>query len=205
MRPHLPLFVIATIAGIVACRSSRTEAHHNPQNVVPFGIVLNSVENGARIYCPIRLLPLSHPESQGHDFPNPPRWHTSEADALIVLGHRSGLGLAATVRRYPRPSTDDWPFTDFAPPEVESLELAPVVEVGCVCEVIPGLRAAAFKNRELICFLVDTRGWTLEERGMSRETTMGLDLNRAEFLDGIAQVARSAPENGVSVVVFTAK
>ena len=132
-------------------------------------------------------------------------WHTSEADSLIVLGQRAGLGLAATVRRYPRPTTEDWPFTEFAPPTAQDLETAPVIRVSEPCTEIPGLRVAAFNSRDLICFVVDTRGWTLEERGMSRATTLGLDLTRAEFLDGIAEVAHSAPDVGTALVVFAPK
>jgi hypothetical protein len=34
--------------------------------IIPFGIFLGSVEEGARIFTPVRLLPFEHPESKGH-------------------------------------------------------------------------------------------------------------------------------------------
>lgn len=189
----------------LGCASTTTEnsaTGADPEGVTPFGVVLNAVERGARIYCPILLLPFEHPDSLGHEFPNPPRWHASEADTLVVLGERAGLGLGATVRRYPRPVGDDWPYPEFLPPSPERIAAAEVLSFARERAPIPGLRAVAFEDRTLIAFLIDTRGMTLEERGMTRATSMGLDLTRGELLAGMEEVAGWVPTTGCQVVVF---
>jgi hypothetical protein len=54
----------------------------------------------------------------------------------------------------------------------------------------------------LILFLVDTRGLTLEERGMAKPTAMGLDIDRAEFLAAVDRAIRTGTGAGLGVVVY---
>jgi hypothetical protein len=62
------------------------------------------------------------------------------------------------------------------------------------------MRAVAYRAGEPLAFLLDTRFLTLEQRGMSRPTTMGLDLTRAQLLERLRADAPAA--DGIVVVLF---
>ena len=95
-------------------------------------------------------------------------------------------------------------YPDFAPPPIEAVRAAEVIEVAAVCAPIPGLRAVAYQNRQPLSFIVDTRGMSLESRGMQRPTTSGLDITRERFLAGLTAFAQHAPEQGVWILVTNA-
>jgi len=189
-------------AAAPATGSAATSAHASgPQEPsVPIGLFIASIEEGARIFTPVRLLPFEHPDAFGHEFPNALVLHRSELDLLVDLGHRVGLGLATTLERYPRPPVDEWPYPELEPPPAIGPSAREVAADGP--PPLPGLRAACFRDGRLIAFIVDTRGMTLGERGMSRPTSMGLDLTRAEFLEALGRVADRWAPAGEVVVTF---
>jgi hypothetical protein len=43
---------------------------------------------------------------------------------------------------------------------------------------------------------------TLAERSMTRPTTMGLDISRADFLKALDAASLMCPEKGASILVF---
>lgn len=72
-----------------------TVAHASPpaseDGTLPFvtvGLFMGQIEEAARIFTPVRMLPVSHAESGGHSFPTVQRFHRSEAQLLENL--RSG-------------------------------------------------------------------------------------------------------------------
>ena len=172
------------------------------QQIVPVGLFIGSIEEGARIFTPIRLLPFEHPDSEGHEFPNVLQLHQSEYDALVWLGEQIGLKLAATLQRYPGPPAQEWWYEAFDEVPAEAIKTAQVHRKPGNASPIPGLKAVVFYEGQAICFIVDTRGLTLEERGMERPTTMGLDLTRAQFLAGLAEAGEAFSAEKTSVVVF---
>lgn len=145
------------------------------------GIFLGSIEEGARIFTPIRLLPFEHPEAEGHEFPNALVLHRSEYEVITDLGGEIGLSLGVTLQRYPRLPIDAWSYEGFERIPASTLAGA-AVAASPEPPPLPGLRAAVFHRGAPVVFIVDTRGVSLEARGMSRPTAMGLDLSRAEFL-----------------------
>ncbi len=184
-----------TLAAVVAVAES-------PQPLT-FGIYLADVEEGARIFGPIEFLPFEHPVASGHQFPNPARFHTSQVETLVHLGRGIGLELATTLQRYPDPPTAEWPYPAFAPPDVAAIEAAPIRRAESDAP-IPGLRVVVFDDGFPQSFILDTRGMSLRERGMQRATSMGLDLSRAAFLEGLREAGRLVPEKGTWVLVFPA-
>jgi hypothetical protein len=173
-----------------------------PPQIAPIGLFIASIEEGARIFTPARLLPFEHPDAEGHQFPTALQLHRSEYDALVWLGEQVGLRLSATLQRYPKAPADDWWIEGFDEIPVGEIRAAPVVRLPRSEAPIPGLRAVAIHEGRAICFIVDTRGLSLEERGMDRPATMGLDMTRAEFLAGLDQVARTYAADDTRVVVF---
>ena len=167
---------------------------------LPFGIFIGSIEEGARIFTPTRLLPLAHPEALGHDFPTTLVHHEAEAETLVLLGEHVGLHLRSTLQRYPRMPVDHWPYPEFSPPPVAQVRAAVVVALDTSCSPLPGLRVAAFQDRQPLSFIVDTRGMSLGERGMSRATSAGLDMSRQEFTDALAALAEHVPERGMAIL-----
>ena len=170
--------------------------------IVPVGIFLGKIEEGARIFTPARLLPFDHPEALGHEFPTVLQLHQTEYEVLVWLGEQAGMKLATTLQRYPEPPTDEWWYQDFAELPVSEIKPADLYHFKKSDRPIPGLSAAANIDGEPVAFIVDTRDVTLEERNMQRATAMGLDLSRAEFLSGLHKAARMAGANGTMVVVF---
>lgn len=173
---------------------------------LPIGLFLGRIEEGARIFTPVRLLPFEHPEALGHEFPTVLQLHAHEFPALLWLGHRAGLRLRATLQRYPTEPSADWPYPDFSPPpDTTALGPAPVERRDPTEAPLPGLLAVLYHDRHPVLFLVDTRALTLEQRNMRAPTTMGLDLTRAEFLAALERARHLAPADGFGAVLFSGR
>jgi hypothetical protein len=167
------------------------------------GLFFGRIEEGARIFTPARLLPFDHPESLGHQFPTLLQLHATEFPALLWLGQQTGLQLRATLQRYPTEPSSEWPYPDFAPPpDTTRLRNVAIERRGPGDSPLPGLRAVLYHDRHPVLFLVDTRSLSLAQRGMTMSTTMGLDLNRAEFLAALARASQFAAAEGLVAVVF---
>ena len=159
----------------------------------PIGLFFGSIEEGARVFTPVRLLPAGHPEALGHDFPTVQQLHGPEFSVLLWLGARVGLRLWPTLERYPTEPARDWPYHDFRPPpDTVDLQHTRIVRRPSAVAPIPGLRAALFDGRQLVAFIVDTRGLTLADRHMTRATAMGLEINRSQFLRAMNSVVADA-------------
>lgn len=169
---------------------------------ITFGIFIGKIEEGARIFTPVRLLPYEHPEAGGHDFPTAKRFHQKEYEVLVLLGEKVGLKLKATLQRYPTAPVAEWWYPEFLIPPVEEVKSAEVKIVNSRKSPIPGLRVVAFKEGFPLCFIVDTRGLSLEERRMKWATTSGLDITRQQFLQGLAEISSWFPPDGSWIVVF---
>ena len=153
--------------------------------VVPVGIFIGSIEEGARIFTPVRLLPFEHPESLGHQFPTVLQLHGTELPVLLWLGQEAGYKLWPTLTRYPAQPSPDWPYKEFAQPDTTNLRLVQCIRQPASTSPLKGLRAVLFQRYKPVAFIVDTRGLTLKERGMERATSMGLDISRADFLKAL--------------------
>ncbi len=173
-----------------------------PPAYVTTGLFIASIEEGGRIFTPVRFLPDTHPEAAGHQFPTVLRLHRGEDHLLVLLGRHAGLLLGATLQRYPAQPDTEWPYAPFvAPPAGAFDSVAPIVRPSREAP-LPGLRAVACLDRFPLAFIVDTRGLTLAERHMTAPTTMGLDVTRAQFLDALARAAATAPAAGAAIVVY---
>jgi hypothetical protein len=173
------------------------------QRYLTTGLFIASIEEGARIFTPVRLLPFDHPESLGHQFPTAQQLHNGEDQVLLIIGQAAGLGLGATLERYPTQPDTLWPYAPFSPPPTAEIRAAPVISEPAGDAPLPGLRALALVDRFPIAFIVDTRGLSLADRHMDRPTSMGLDVTRAEFLAALARAARAAPTTGAAVLVYS--
>jgi hypothetical protein len=182
--------------------TARSATGQEPKLFLTFGIFIGSIEEGARIFTPTRLLPFAHEEALGHEFPTTLVHHVSEFETLLILGEHIGLKLWPTLQRYPREPIGEWRYPDFAPPPSDQIRTAQVIRVGPECSTIPGLRVVAYRDRQALSFIVDTRGLSLAERHMERATAMGLDMSRAQFLDGLGKVARAVPATGLWIAVI---
>lgn len=169
---------------------------------VPVGLFIASIEEGARIFTPVRLLPFGHPEALTHQFPTVLQLHAGEFDLLVLLGRQAGYGLWATLERYPTQPDSSWPYAGFQKPPADSFRTAAVVRRPASDSPLPGLRAVALLDRAPLAFIVDTRSLTLAQRGMKQATTMGLDITRAQFLDALNRAAAETPSIGPAIVVF---
>jgi hypothetical protein len=94
-----------------------------------------------------------------------------------------------------------WPYPEFPPPPLECIRNSDV-EYAASEAVLPGLRALAVMDGRPLVFIVDTRGLTLQQRGMERATSMGLDLNRAQFLERVAASLPPGSDKGCHIVVY---
>lgn len=169
----------------------------------PVGVFLGRIEEGARIFTPVRLLPFGHPEAEGHQFPNALQLFGSEYEAIVWLGRQAGYDLRTTLQRYPREPSADWPYPEFAqPPDTSTLRMLPLVRRPKADAPLKGLRAVLLIQRDPVCFIVDTRNLTLAERGMTRPSSMGLDLQRSEFLSATGRAAAFLSGRDTAVVVF---
>ncbi|HNU01296.1 MAG TPA: hypothetical protein PKM55_11470 [Acidobacteriota bacterium] len=195
--------MLVTTMLLVGCLAGSGIGRAEGRPFLPVGVFIAPIEEGARIFTPVRLLPFDHPEAAGHEFPNALQLHGTEFDALVLLGRHAGLGLAATLQRYPRQPDAAWPYPGFDQPPLEALRNAAVVRRPMAEAPLPGLRAAGFCGRQLVGFIVDTRGLSLSARGMERPTAMGLDLDRAAFLEAVRRAADAAPAAAAaSIVVY---
>jgi hypothetical protein len=193
--------VAATSLGLVASPALGQDRLH-PLPFLTVGLYFASIEEGARIFGPVRLLPFDHPEASGHEFPNPPQLHGSEYDVLVLLGEHSGLRLQATLQRYPQRPDPTWPYREFAQPPLEALRKAPVVRRPSSMAPLAGLRVIAFYRHTPVAFIVDTRGVSLAARGMTRPTTMGLDMTRAAFLAAVQRADHDLTGAEATIVVY---
>ncbi|HEX6252118.1 MAG TPA: hypothetical protein VFZ56_11845 [Gemmatimonadaceae bacterium] len=172
-----------------------------PAEPLVFGVFIASIEEGARVFTPTRLLPFEHADAFNHEFPTALVNHTTEVDAIVHLGELAGLRLRTTLLRYPRPPVEEWPYPEFAPPPLECIRAADVERAGSRA-VLPGLRALVVRDGKPLVFIVDTRGLTLEQRGMQRVTSMGLDLTRAQFLERLAASIPAGRDSGCRIVIY---
>lgn len=166
------------------------------------GLFIASIEEGGRIFTPVRFLPFEHPEALGHQFPTVLQLHAGELELLLHLGRASGYRLDATLQRYPTSPDSTWPYTGFTPVPPDSIRNATATHLAASVAPIPGLRAVAVLDGRPVGFLVDTRGLSLAARHMEHATTMGLDLTRQQFLDGLNEAATLAPSRGATFLVF---
>ncbi len=201
---RLGLIAAFAIAHLAAPGLSEAQSQAG-RRYAPIGLFIGAIEEGARIFTPARLLPREHPEALGHDFPTVQQLHATEYPLLLWLGERVGLRLGPTLQRYPAEPDSLWPYQGLeAPPDTAALRDAPVRRRPRREAPIPGLRASVYDGAELVAFIVDTRGLSLEERGMTRPTSMGLDVTRREFLERV-ETASSALDRGFSVVLWDGK
>ncbi len=191
---------IALLLTYLAVYPIQAQETHKP--IVPVGIFLGKIEEGTRIFTPIRLLPFEDPESEGHQFPNALQLYGTELDVLLWLGHQSGYELKATLTRYPSEPSPSWPYKEFSQPDTTHLRDAPCIRRPAADAPLKGLRAVLFIDNEPVGFIVDTRTLTLEERGMKRATSMGLDITRAEFLQALDKTRKFIDSQTTAVVIF---
>jgi hypothetical protein len=192
-----------SIAALTAAplRAQGVPAPNGGATYLTIGLFIGAIEEGARIFTPVRLLPRAHPEAMGHDFPTVLQFHRGEVPLLTLLGSRAGLLLAATLQRYPQQPDTAWPYSGFRPPPVDLFEGAPV-RTTAEGAPLPGLRAVAYLDGSPLAFIVDTRGLTLAERGMGRATSAGLDVTRAQLLTSLRAAAARGPAAGPWMLVF---
>lgn len=157
---------------------------------LPIGIYLGSPEEGARVLTAVRLYPETHPDALGHEYPTAFGFRRSEVELLVRMGRLVGLDLYATLMRHPSPPEEEWGFDGFSPPppallQAESIEAGPTP--------VPGVRVVAYVDGEPLAYLVDTRGLSLEERGMERATSSGLDIPRTAFVSALEAAGRQLP------------
>jgi hypothetical protein len=173
-----------------------------PPSYLPTGLFIGAIEEGARIFTPVRLLPFDHPESMNHQFPTVQQLHGGEDQVLLAIGRAAGLRLGPTLQRYPTEPDSLWPYAPFQRPPVAAIQAAPVTTRGPDESPLPGLRAVAYVDRVAVGFIVDTRGLSLAARHMRQATTMGLDVSRAEFLAALTAASQLVPEHGAAILVF---
>jgi len=196
----------AMLGAAVALLPAAAPAHGQVEAAKPYapvGLFLGAVEEGARIFTPVRLLPPAHPEGLGHEFPTVLQLHDGEFPMLLWLGEQVGLRLWPTLQRYPTEPASTWPYAELRmPPDTAALRRARVSHRARADAPLPGLRVVLYDGRDLVAFIVDTRGLGLAERGMSRPTSMGLDIPRAEFLRRVTTTAPPAGSTGLVAVLW---
>jgi hypothetical protein len=191
------------LIGIIVATSGLDAQPSTPARkpYVTCGIFIGKIEEGARVFTPVRLLPFDHPEALGHQFPTALELHRSEYEIQLILGRHIGLGLQATLQRYPMQPIERWKFTDFDVPPAEQVRIADTLMFDASASEIPGLRAIAFKDRFPLSFIVDTRQLTLAQRGMKQSTSMGLDIDRSQLVNALTNIGLRIPAHGVWVVM----
>src|SRR5512140_2920330 len=114
----MPTFAVATVCVVfeATAQSTRTPAY------LTTGIFIGAIEEGARIFTPVRLLPFDHPEALGHQFPTVLQLHRDEDRLLILLGQHAGLRLSATLQRYPKQPDTVWPYANFQSPPLAAFQ-----------------------------------------------------------------------------------
>lgn len=196
---------VAFLASLVTPRiaaAQRGDAGVGSGRFLTVGLFIASIEEGARVFTPVRLLPFDHPEAHGHEFPTVEQFHRGEERILIALGRSAGLLLEATLLRYPSPPDSTWPYHPYEPPPVPVFTSLSPVRRAAEAAPIPGLRAVAFLDGFPLAFIIDTRGLSLAARHMQRATTSGLDITRQQLLMGLAAAAEAGPASGPWVLVY---
>jgi len=183
--------------------AQRGDAGAGTGRFLTVGLFIASIEEGARVFTPVRLLPFDHPEAYGHEFPTVEQFHGGEERILITLGRSAGLLLQATLLRYPSPPDSTWPYRPFEPPPVQTFTALSPLRRPADTAPIPGLRAVAFLDGFPLAFIIDTRGLSLAARHMQRATTSGLDITRQQLLTGLAAAAATGPASGPWLLVYS--
>lgn len=204
-RARASCYLLMALASVTASLAAARTEHGMSKPYLTFGIFIGKIEEGARVFTPVRLLPFNHPEALGHEFPTALELHESEYEVLVFIGEKVGLKLQTTLERYPRQPISTWKYPAFEIPPVEQIKRADTLSFDAKTSPIPGLRVVAYKDRFPLSFIVDTRRLTLDERGMKRATAMGLDITRAQFLNGLMSVGSRIPDHGTWVVIFRSK
>lgn len=171
--PHVPplrlRLVQAAVLLLLETGSLAAQDTPAPSRFVPVGLFIGSIEEGARIFTPARLLPFEHPEAGG------------EYPLLVLLGRHAGLRLEPRLQRYPTQPDTTWPYRTFSPPPVARFErVTPTVRPAAQAP-LSGLRAVAFLDGAPVALIVDTRHLTLAQRHLDRPTAMGVDVSRPTF------------------------
>jgi hypothetical protein len=132
-------FASTLLVGILATCLSAGQVRDKP--VIPVGIFLGRIEEGARILTPVRLLPFDFPESEGHYFPNALQLFGTEFEVIVWVGRQAGYDLGSTLLRYPKEPSLDWSYPEFLPPsDTSSLRETPCIRRPKADAPIPGLR-----------------------------------------------------------------
>lgn len=196
------LAVIMCFAAPTVAWPQQNAAAKASSSYVTVGLFIASIEEGARIFTPVRLLPFEHPEALGHDFPTVQQFHGGEDALLVTLGRQAGLLLSTTLQRYPREPDDSWPYGPFLRPPVDRFTSVSAQRQPAQAAPVPGLRAVAFLDGFPVAFVVDTRGMSLAARHMERSTSSGLDISRAQLQRALEAAARSGPATGAWILVY---
>lgn len=88
--------LLAFVLHLILAHDVSAQERSQPQPLV-FGVFIASIEEGARVFTPIRLLPFEHPDAFNHEFPNALVNHTTEVEAVVHLGELAGLRLRTTL------------------------------------------------------------------------------------------------------------
>jgi hypothetical protein len=193
---------LATLHASASLRAQRPASAAASTSFVTVGLFIASIEEGARIFTPVRLLPFEHAEALNHQFPTVLRFHGGEDRLLITLGRHAGLLLGTTLQRYPTEPDTAWPYRPFQRPPAEAFEALPARHAAAADAPLPGLRAVAYLDGFPLAFIIDTRGLSLAARRMDRATSSGLDVTRAQLQAALAVGARTGPATGAWMLVY---
>jgi hypothetical protein len=193
---------LSALHASASARAQRPGSAAASPSFVTVGLFIASIEEGARIFTPVRLLPFEHAEALNHQFPTVLRFHGGEDRLLIALGRQAGLLLGTTLQRYPTEPDTAWPYRPFQRPPAEVFESVSVRHTPAADAPLPGLRAVAYLDGFPLAFIVDTRGLSLAARGMDRATSSGLDVSRAQLRAALAVGAQTGPATGAWVLVY---
>jgi hypothetical protein len=193
---------LSTLHPSASARAQRPVSASGSRSFVTVGLFIASIEEGARIFTPVRLLPFDHAEASNHQFPTVLQFHGGEDRLLITLGRQAGLLLGTTLQRYPTEPDTAWPYHPFQRPPAAAFESASARHSSAADAPLPGLRAVAYLDGFPLAFIVDTRGLSLAARGMQRATSSGLDVTRAQLQAALAAGARTGPPSGAWMLVY---
>jgi len=203
IRLRINVAVLLLAFGVsTAARAQQPVAPDPSSQFVTVGLFIASIEEGARIFTPSRLLPFEHAEALGHQFPTVLQFHGGEDRLLVELGRHAGLLLATTLQRYPMEPDNTWSYSPFQRPPLDLFTALSPVRRPATEAPLPGLRAVAYFNRFPLAFIVDTRGLSLAARHMNRPTSMGLDVTRAQVQTALATAALTGPPTGACILVY---
>jgi hypothetical protein len=206
-RLHGAAYRGAAVAFALVCSGRDAAAQHATalSDSAPFvtvGLFIASIEEGARIFTPVRLLPFEHPEALNHQFPTVLQFHGGEDRLLVTLGRAAGLLLGTTLQRYPTEPDTAWPYFPMRRPPAQQFDSVSARRKPAADVSLPGLRAVAYLDGFPLAFIVDTRGMSLAARRMDRPTSSGLDVSRAQLLAALAAGAREGPSAGAWILVY---